>query len=81
MGAFQEGGTRGIQKLANQASYQASMASAGIQMRGIALQEAYLWGGGSWSSPDPNSAWGLQDQQTQMQYRISRLILLRKIGA
>jgi hypothetical protein len=66
--AFLQGGTRGIQDLSIKSSRDAQIASAGIQMAGIAQQRTYLWGSGSWSSPSANSAWGLQDQQVSMQY-------------
>jgi hypothetical protein len=68
--AFAEGGFYGLQKYANEQSYNASMASIGVQMKGIALQENYLWGsnaGGSWSNPTEGSYWGIEDRMTAMQ--------------
>jgi hypothetical protein len=66
--AFLDNGMRGIQDLSIKSSRDAQIASAGIQMAGIAQQRTYLWGSGSWSDPSANSAWGLQDQQVSMQY-------------
>jgi hypothetical protein len=64
--AFQNGGMMGLQKLSSDASYNASMASAGIAMKGIALSENLYWGadqGGTWNNPAAHSAWGIEDRQ------------------
>ena len=64
------GGMAGLQMLASEKSYQASMASAGIQMRGIALTENFNWGassGGTWNNPTAGSSWGIQDRQLALQ--------------
>ena len=65
--AYQSGGMANLQKLGNQYSYEASMASAGNQVAGVRLQQAYDWGTGSWSNPSPGSSWGLENQQIGMQ--------------
>jgi hypothetical protein len=66
---FEQGGFYGLQKLANQKSYEASMASIGVQMKGIALQENYLWGNnasGTWDNPKSGSYWGIEDRMTAL---------------
>jgi hypothetical protein len=67
---FNEGGFYGLQRLSSQKSYEASMASIGVQMKGIALQEQYNWGqddGGTWNNPTSGSSWGIEDRQTAAQ--------------
>lgn len=49
--------------------YGIQMAQVALQLRGIALQERYLWGSGSPTSPSTNSMWGLQDQLRALQHR------------
>lgn len=67
--AFMQGGTRQLSREAIEASYQAQQASNGLQMRQIALQENYLWGGGAdWQNPTSGSSWGLQNTQRAQQY-------------
>ena len=60
------GGFTGLQLRANQVSYDAQMAGVGIQMQGIALQKAHLWGqdnGGTYSNPAAGSSWHYEDMQ------------------
>lgn len=69
--AFMQYGTRGIEALSRRSSAEAQMAQAGIQLKGIELQENYLWGddsGGSWNNPTSGSMWGLEDRQRAMQH-------------
>ena len=70
--AYISGGTRDVGLLQNQKSYDAQMASAGIQSAGIALQENYLWGskaGGSWDNPTTGSSWGIENRQLALSQR------------
>ena len=70
--AYNQGGTMDVQLLQNQKSYENSVAGAGIQMAGIALQENYLWGsqgGGTWDNPTTGSSWGIEDRQIALQQR------------
>ena len=72
---FNEGGFAGLQMLAADKSYAASMASIGVQLKGIALQENFYWGsnaGGSWSNPTAGSAWGIEDRQLALQDQSAR---------
>jgi hypothetical protein len=69
---YNSGGFQGMQRAARNASYDAQMASAGIQLKGIQLQEQYLWGSGSWNSPASGSSWGIEDRQRVMQYASQR---------
>jgi hypothetical protein len=69
--AFMQHGTRGIELLARRDSAQAQLASAGIQLKSIELQENYLWGddsGGTWDNPTSGSMWGLEDRSRDMQH-------------
>lgn len=66
--AFLRGGEREMMNTHSQRSYELSMASAGVQMAGIRLQEQFYWGSGSWDAPSADSMWGLQDVQRQMSY-------------
>lgn len=69
--AFLAQGTRGIEALSRIDQANASAALAGIQMRGLELQENFLWGddsGGTWSSPSAHSAWGIEDQLRALQH-------------
>jgi hypothetical protein len=61
-------GTQAVQAQHLDESYNYQMAGIGVQYQGIALQQAYLWGNGSWASPAPGSSWNLEDQMRQMQY-------------
>ena len=48
------------------------MAGIGVQLKGIALQENYLWGandGGTWDNPAQGSMWNLQDQMTKLNHQ------------
>lgn len=67
---YLDGGIFGLQRLSNQKSYEASMASAGIALKGIALQENFNWGanaGGTWNQPTAGSAWGIENRQLALQ--------------
>jgi hypothetical protein len=66
--AFQDSGMFGLQRLSAQKSFEASMASAGVSFAGIALQEKFNWGSGTWNNPGANSMWGMQDKQRAMSY-------------
>ncbi len=73
--AYNQGGTMSVQLLQNQKSYENSVAGAGIQMAGIALQENYLWGsngGGTWDNPTEGSSWGIENRQVALQQRSQR---------
>ncbi|HZW04400.1 MAG TPA: hypothetical protein VFF68_10760, partial [Anaerolineaceae bacterium] len=65
--AFQDKGFMGLQRLSAQKSYEAQMAGVGVQLKGIALQEEFYWGAGSWDSPAAGSMWALEDQATARQ--------------
>ena len=67
--AWTNGGSRGLQDYAAQKSYEASMASAGIALRGVALSEQFYWGSGSWDKPGAGSMWNLEDQMIALQNR------------
>ena len=70
--AFQDSGMFGLQRLSAQKSFDASMASAGVSFAGIALQEKFNWGSGTWNNPDANSMWGMQDKQRAMSYKANK---------
>lgn len=70
--AFLRGGTREIEAQARRDQANVAIAMTGIQLRGIELQENYLWGsraGGTWDNPAARSAWGIEDQLVALQHR------------
>ncbi len=69
---FMQSGTRGIEALSRIDQANASAALAGIQMRGLELQENFLWGassGGKWNAPTAHSSWGIEDQLLSLQHQ------------
>ena len=63
-----EGGMLGVQKYANQVSYNNQMASIGNAMAGITLQREHLWGGGTWDKPAEGSMYYLEDRMRSLQH-------------
>ena len=64
--------TTAAARLHNQRMLGFQMASIGVSMRGIQLQENYLWGadaGGAWDQPAPGSVWYIQDQMRRLQHK------------
>ena len=72
MQGFAQMGGMGLELAHNQQMYDLQMAGVGVQLKGIALQENYLWGaneGGTWNNPAQGSMWDLQDRMTALQHR------------
>jgi hypothetical protein len=67
--AFQQGGYNQLSRLSNQKSYEAQMGSIGVQLKGIALQEKFYWGSGSWDNPGQGSSWYIEDRMTALNRR------------
>jgi len=67
--ALLTGGTRGLEDLHDQRSFNNSMASIGLQFQGIQARQTFNWGSGSWDNPAAGSMWALEDQQRKLQWK------------